>query len=114
MERYASSFSLSRWGIARAASRVEPFYAYVGGEIPTTNPVPAPIECEKIGEHLSGMRGIREVKVLQYHDLSASRYEALGLPCTLPKVVTTAADVERAVEILRGYRLNAINGITDS
>ena len=71
-------------------------------------------ECEKIGEHLSGMRGIREVKVLQYHDLSASRYEALGLPCTLPKAVTTAADVERAVEILRGYRLNAINGITDS
>ena len=71
-------------------------------------------ECEKIGEHLSGMRGIREVKVLQYHDLSASRYEALGLPCNLPKAVTTAADVERAVEILRGYRLNAINGITDS
>ena len=71
-------------------------------------------ECEKIGEHLIGMSGIRELKVLQYHDLSASRYEALGLPCTLPKTVTTSAFVERAVEILKGYGLNAINGITSS
>ena len=71
-------------------------------------------ECEKIGALLSGMRGIREIKVLQYHNLSASRYDSLGIPCTLPKTVTTRQDVEHAVEILQNYGLNAKNGITDS
>ena len=71
-------------------------------------------ECEKIGELLRGMQGIREIKVLQYHNLSASRYESLGIKCKLPKTVTTRKDVERAVEILRRYGLNAINGVTDT
>jgi pyruvate formate lyase activating enzyme len=71
-------------------------------------------ECEKIGALLHGMQGIREIKVLQYHNLSASRYESLGIPCTLPKAVTTRQDVERAVEILKNHGLNAVNGITDS
>ena len=71
-------------------------------------------ECEKIGALLSGMRGIREIKVLQYHNLSASRYESLGIPCTLPKTVTARQDVEHALEILHSYGLNAKNGITDS
>ena len=71
-------------------------------------------ECEKIGALLRGMRGIREIKVLQYHNLSASRYDSLGIPCPLPKTVTTRQDVEHAVEILQNYGLNAKNGITDS
>lgn len=67
-------------------------------------------ECEKIGSYLSDMRGISAVKVLKYHSLSASRYEALGMENTLPDTITTDADVERAKEILRSYGHNAIGG----
>lgn len=69
-------------------------------------------ECEKIAEELSKLRGITKVKVLQYHSFSASRYEALGMPSTLPDVQTTFDDVENAVTVLRRYGLNAVNGMT--
>jgi hypothetical protein len=36
------------------------------------------------------------------------------MPCTLPEVETTYADVARAVEILRAYGLNAINGMDEN
>ena len=71
-------------------------------------------ECEKIGEFLSGLNGISKVKVLQYHSFSASRYEALGMKNTLPDTYTAPEDVEKAVNILKEYGLNAVNGITDN
>ena len=71
-------------------------------------------ECEGIGELLRGLRGIMKVKVLQYHRFSASRYEALGMTVTLPEVETTFDDVENAVQILRSYGLNAVNGILEN
>ncbi len=67
-------------------------------------------ECEKIGEFLSSLGGIEKIKVLQYHSLARSRYEALGLPDTLPKTRTSPEDVNNAVGILKGFGLNAING----
>ena len=70
-------------------------------------------ECERIGELLSDLKGITKVKVLQYHSFSASRYEALGMINTLPDTQTTATDVENAVNILRRYGLNAVNGMLE-
>lgn len=70
-------------------------------------------QCAKIGRFLRNMPGIRKVKVLQYHRFAASRYEALGMKCTLPDTVTTPEDVQTAVSVLRSAGLNAINGITD-
>ena len=70
-------------------------------------------ECEDIARTLSGLRGITKVKVLQYHSFSASRYEALGMTNTLPDTQTTSEDIERAVDILRSYGLNAVNGMLD-
>ena len=67
-------------------------------------------ECEKIGEFLQNRPGITRVKVLQYHDLAASRYEALGMENTLPKTITTAEDVVYACQKLRTYGLQAISG----
>ena len=64
-------------------------------------------ECAKIGKFLQEMPGITKVKVLQYHDFSASRYEALGMVNTLPQTVTTPEAVESAVEMLKGFGLNA-------
>ena len=67
-------------------------------------------ECEKIGAFLSSMHNITKVKVLMYHSLAASRYEALGMDITLPDTRTTEKDVENAVNILKSYGLNAVNG----
>ena len=49
-------------------------------------------ECTNIAEFLSSLRGITKVKVLRYHNLSASRYAALDLPNTLPNALTGEAD----------------------
>ena len=70
-------------------------------------------ECERIGELLSDLKGITKVKVLQYHSFSASRYEALGMINTLPDTKTSPMDVETAVNILRRYGLNAVNGMIE-
>lgn len=66
-------------------------------------------ECEKIGAFLQGKPGITKIKVLQYHNFSASRYEALGMENTLPQVTTTLEDVEKTVATLKTYGLNATN-----
>lgn len=71
-------------------------------------------ECDKIGEFLCGLKGITKVKVLQYHSFAASRYKALDMINTLPDTETTYRDVENAVETLKKYRLNAVNGIVDN
>lgn len=68
-------------------------------------------EAQKIGEFLRGLKGITKIKVLQYHSFSASRYDALGMACTLPDTETTFDDVENAVKILKSYGLAAVNGI---
>lgn len=70
-------------------------------------------ECERIGQFLQDLPGICKIKVLQYHRFAASRYEALGMECTLPDTETTPEDVQSAVDILRSFGLNAVNGITD-
>lgn len=70
-------------------------------------------ECDAIGSFLQTLPGIRKVKVLQYHRFAASRYQALGMECTLPDTQTTPEDVAAAVTCLRSYGLNAVNGITE-
>lgn len=70
-------------------------------------------ECEKIGQFLQDLPGICKIKVLQYHRFAASRYEALGMECTLPDTETTPEDVQTAVDTLKRFGLNAVNGITD-
>ena len=67
-------------------------------------------ECVKIGEFLKDKPGITRIKVLQYHDFSASRYAALGMENTLPQVTTTLEDVEHAVATLKTFGLHAIGG----
>lgn len=67
-------------------------------------------ECDKIGAFLQELKEITKVKVLQYHNLAASRYMALNMLNTLPAVKTTFEDVQNAVEILRKHDLVAVNG----
>ena len=70
-------------------------------------------ECEKIGRFLQGIKGISKIKVLKYHALAKSKYEALGFENTLPDTVTTDEDIEKAVQILSSFGLNALNGAKD-
>jgi pyruvate formate lyase activating enzyme len=70
-------------------------------------------EAEKIGEFLRELAGIEKVKVLQYHSFSGSRYEALGMENTLPDTTTTSEDVQKAVEILKGFSQNAVSGLEE-
>ena len=51
---------------------------------------------------------------MRYHSFSASRYEALNMPNTLPTVETTEEDVNTAVSTLRSYGLDAINGMNEN
>lgn len=67
-------------------------------------------ECEKIGAFLQDKPGITRVKVLQYHDFSGSRYDALGMENTLPRTKTTPQDVAKAVVCLKSFGLNATDG----
>lgn len=67
-------------------------------------------ECEAIARLLTELGRDMRVKVLRYHSFAASRYGALGLDNTMPDTETTVDDVERAVNILRSYGVDAING----
>lgn len=57
-------------------------------------------QIEKIRAFLSGFHTIPQVKVLPYHNYAGSKYEALGLANTLPAVLPSAAEIERAEHIL--------------
>lgn len=70
-------------------------------------------ECDAIGAFLKDLTGIVKVKVLQYHPFAASRYDALGMENTMPDAQTTVEDVDRAVDVLRAYGLNAVNGVKE-
>ena len=69
-------------------------------------------ECAAIGEFLQDLP-ITKIKVLGYHDFADGKYDALDLPNTLPNVKVLAGDVQAAVEILKGYGLNAVNGMLE-
>lgn len=83
--------------------KVEIRYPYVPGYNDT--------ECEKIGAFLAELKNIKRVKVLGYHSFAASKYVALGRENTLPDAVVTKSDVQRAVECLSSFGLDAINGM---
>lgn len=68
-------------------------------------------ECEKIGVFLSSLRNIKRIKVLGYHGFAKVKYEALGKENTLPDVIVTREDVQKAVDILASFGLEAINGM---
>lgn len=68
-------------------------------------------ECDAIGAFLAPLKGITKIKVLGYHGYAGGKYAALEMTDTLPKVTVVAEDVEKPVEILRSYGLNAINGM---
>jgi len=85
--------------------RVEVRYPYVPGWNDT--------ECDAIGRYLTGLHFQGKIKILGYHGFADGKYTALGKNCTLPTVQPTTDDVEIAVQHLKSYGLQAINGTVD-
>ena len=63
-----------------------------------------------IGAFLGKLR-IERMKVLPYHAMARSKYQALGMEDTMPRVDSPSNEtLNRAVSILREYQVNAVSG----
>ena len=69
-------------------------------------------EIEKIGEFLRN-KPIKKVTVLQYHDLSRSKYDSISSVDTMPENLTDRESAKKAVKILLSYGLPAVGGWED-
>lgn len=91
-----------RW-LSETGCRVEIRYPYVPGWNSG--------ECTAVGQFLASLPGILKVKVLGYHSYAHGKYEALGIPCMMPEANVSAEELEQPVSVLRGFGLNAVNGM---
>lgn len=63
-------------------------------------------EIEKIALFLSKLNNLTGVKVLPYHNLAASKYDALDMENTLPDKLVCSGDIKKAETMLENFRLN--------
>jgi len=62
---------------------------------------------EAVGRFVSGLSRTRRIHVLPYHRLASAKYDRMGLDNPMVEIPSPApADVERAVEVLRGFGLD--------
>lgn len=57
-------------------------------------------EIDKIAEFLKALKNLKAVKVLPYHNYAGSKYEALGMENTLPKILPTDEQIKKAENLL--------------
>ena len=63
------------------------------------------------GDFLSKLQGITVVRILPYHRMALSKYQALGLPDTMPHVESpTDALLESIAKKLSSFGINAVSG----
>lgn len=60
-------------------------------------------QIEKIAKFLSTLKNIKAVKVLPYHNYAGSKYAALHMENTLPKILPTEEEIKKAEELLVLY-----------
>lgn len=60
-------------------------------------------QIEKIGEFLSTLKNVKAVKVLPYHNYAGSKYAALNMVNTLPKILPTEEEIKKAEDLLVLY-----------
>ena len=67
-------------------------------------------EIEKIAEFICTLKNADRVKLLAYHDLSRTKYSALGMDYTMgEQKVPSKDEYEKAFEILKNAGINAIH-----
>jgi pyruvate formate lyase activating enzyme len=57
-------------------------------------------QIEKIAEFLKPLKNIKAVKVLPYHNYAGSKYSALNMENTLPKILPTEEEIKNAEKML--------------
>jgi pyruvate formate lyase activating enzyme len=63
------------------------------------------------GEFLSGIIGVKKVVIIPYHNLSHSKYQALGLSDTLPKAASPSDEIlQKTTEHLCSFGLDVVSG----
>lgn len=60
-------------------------------------------QMEKIAEFLKTFKNVKAVKVLPYHNYAGSKYAALNMENTLPKICPTEEEIKKAEEMLVLY-----------
>ncbi|MBQ3550315.1 MAG: glycyl-radical enzyme activating protein [Clostridia bacterium] len=60
-------------------------------------------QIEKIAEFLKPLKNIKAVKVLPYHNYAGSKYSALNMENTLPKILPTEEEIKNAEKMLVLY-----------
>lgn len=63
-------------------------------------------EIEKIGAFLSGLHGVKTVRLLAYHNLAGTKYMGLGLDNRLPNRLPTTEEMDGAKRQLKAYGLS--------
>ena len=64
------------------------------------------------GEFMAPLKSISAIRLLAYHSLARSKFQAVGHPDTMPDVPSPDADaLERCAEILRQYGVKVINSL---
>ena len=68
-------------------------------------------EIKEIGEFLSQLENIVEVKVLPYHNYSSNKYQSLNKSYLLDEIVPpNDEEIELAIKTLKTYNINAVDG----
>ncbi len=57
-------------------------------------------QTEKIAAFLSGLKNVKKVAVLPYHNYAGSKYAALGIENTLPKILPSEQEIKKAEDLL--------------
>ena len=64
------------------------------------------------GKFLAPLKSITAVRLLAYHSLARSKFQAVGHPDTMPNVVSPdAEELEKCADILRSYSIHVINSL---
>lgn len=68
-------------------------------------------EIKEIGEFLSQLENIVEVKVLPYHNYSSNKYQSLNKSYLLDEIVPpNDEEIKLAIKTLKSYNINAVDG----
>ena len=72
----------------------------------------AEADLHAAGEFMAPLKSISAIRLLAYHSLARSKFQAVGHPDTMPDVPSPDADaLERCADILRTYGMKVINSL---
>ena len=62
-------------------------------------------QIEKIAKFLKPLKNISKIRILPYHNLAGSKYEALGMKNTLPTRIPTNEELKNAANIIKNITI---------